>query len=122
MKGYNIKSEMKGSTDRTGCDIVSDRSGNSLIFGGEKLSPFKNWLSQNFLFFSFIIVEKQLSPIFETTFFVLHQYNNVVQYQTHASRSGLFVVIFYLEIRKFGSPSFFSTFIVYFLRFMLYCK
>ena len=49
---------MKSSTDRNGCDIVSGRSGNSLIFEGENLSPFKNWLSQNFLFISIIIVEK----------------------------------------------------------------
>ena len=58
LKIYKIKSEMKGSTDRNGCDIVSGRSGNSLIFEGENLSPFKNWLSQNFLFISIIIVEK----------------------------------------------------------------
>ena len=58
---FPIKSGIKSSTERTGCDNGSCWSGVSLFFAKKTLSFWENWLTQNFLLISFIWVETYLA-------------------------------------------------------------
>ena len=147
LKIYKIKSEIKSSTERTGCDNISRRSGGSSIFlwgkcdrgkffylnffltffSSEtsyffvrKMWSWENCLAQNFLLFSLFLVGEVhfLKSHFSGRISIANSFNIKLIPLALAE----LIVAFYLDIRK---PSFFqhsNFFDSSFLMFKLYRK